>query len=113
MGLSGAFQGDTAAESSLIWIFRCYYPDFIPLCAVKQQKFSYFKRFFPVILFLHQKTAISAHWKNFPVSISNPCIKMQGSDCRQKPDLRNKVSGFFYEEKCCKTLKFQRIKPVI
>ena len=35
------------------------------------------------------------------------------SDCRQKPDLRNKVSGFFYEEKCCKTLKFQRIKPVI
>lgn len=78
MGLSGDFRSDTAAESSLIWIFRYYYPDFIPLCAVKQQKFSYFKRFFPVILFLHQKTAISAHWKNFPVSISNPCIEMQG-----------------------------------
>ena len=77
MGLSGNFQGDTVTESSLIWIFRCYYPDYIPLYAVKQQKFSYFKRFFPVILFLHQKTAISAHWKNFPVSIFNPRIKMQ------------------------------------
>ena len=78
MGLSGNSQGDTASESSLIWIFRYYYPDYIPLCAIKQQNFSYFKRFFPVILFLHQKTAISAHWKNFPVSISNPCFKMQG-----------------------------------
>ena len=39
--------------------------------------------------------------------------KILFSDCRQKPDLRNKVSGFFYEEKCCKTLKFQRIKPLI